>query len=210
MNTSFTASGGRSFAIGVAATLSVVSLLAGCATTSTATNRAASYSRHPDRIFIVDELNGFGVSFPEEFEKRVTAGITACGGAVEFAHVNALELDPSARQQQATRFKPDVIVTMRVTHRTIDAYGSLLNADVDTQVWDVTLRKMVWRGHSAMNAGGMFTPAGTRAESLYANLIGKMRADGVVPDCVGGTPGTAGSRTGATTGFTSNIQRGQH
>jgi len=126
MNTSFTPARGASFAIGVATTLTVISLLGACATTLTATNRAADYSRHPNRIFIVNQLGGFGGSFSEEFERGVTAGITACDGWVEFAHVSTLELDSSARQQQAARFRPDVIVTVRVTHRTVDQYASLL------------------------------------------------------------------------------------
>jgi hypothetical protein len=126
VNTSFTPARGASFGIGVANTLTVISLLGACATASTAINRAADYSRHPDLIFIVNQSGGFCGSFSEDFERCVTARTTARDGLVEFAHVSALELDSSARQRQAARFKPDVIVTMRVTHRTIDQYASLL------------------------------------------------------------------------------------
>jgi hypothetical protein len=171
--------------------------LASCASTSTKTNKDVAYSSHPIRIFVVANLSAFGGSFPEEFEKRMVTGVSSCGGSVEFSEVtpeeiaNPLSLGMSpdvasaskARMEQIKNFSPEVILTMKVAHTTHDQYGQLLNATVDSYVWDAKSGKKIWAGVSSMSTGGMFTPASTRAQSLYDDLARRLRGDGMIPSC---------------------------
>jgi hypothetical protein len=181
--------------------------LASCASTSTKTNKDVAYSNHPVRIFVIANLSAFGATFPEEFEKRMVTGITGCAGSIEFSKVtseeiaNPLSLGTSpdaasafkARMAQIKNFSPEVILTMKVTHTTRDQYGQLLNATVDSYVWDAKSGKKIWAGVSSMNTGGMFTPASTRAQSLYDDLAIKLRGDGMIPSCA--TPQTPAAKS---------------
>jgi hypothetical protein len=60
--------------------------------------------------------------------------------------------------------------------------GSMISANLDSRVWEVSTRKTVWRASSHMQMGGL-TPASTKAESLYKELVPKLRSDGMIPSC---------------------------
>jgi hypothetical protein len=172
--------------------------LASCASTSTKTNKDVAYSGHPTRIFVIVNLGGFGAGLPNEFEKRFVADVTSCGGAVEFSKVSTIEIaNPlslgtspdaigaaKARMAQMKTFSPDALLTMRVAHTTRTQSGQLLDATVETYVWDTKSGKKIWAGVSTVHMGGIFVQDSTRAQSLYDDLASKLRADGMIPACV--------------------------
>lgn len=171
--------------------------LASCASTSTKTNRDVAYSGHPTRVFVIANLGGFGAGLPNEFEKRFVTDVTSCGGAVEFSKVSTVEIanplslgtSPDAisaskvRMAQMKTFSPDALLTMRVAHTTRTQSGQLLDATVETYVWDIKSGKKIWAGVSTVHMGGIFVPDSTRAQSLYDDLASKLRADGMIPEC---------------------------
>jgi hypothetical protein len=159
-------------------------MLAGCATTNTTTNRDLGYTGHPARIFIVSNLGKFGDSFSNELQKQMIAGIESCGGHAVFDRVSPTELDPTMRNRQIAEFKADVVLSIQLANwETQD--GSIISGNVDSRVWDVSTKKTVWRASSSMHMGTI-TPASTQADSLYKDLIPKLRSDGMIPSCAGG------------------------
>jgi hypothetical protein len=174
--------------------LLAVSVTAGCASTRTQVNRDAHFQKHPTRIYVVGNLDGFGPTFADEFRQVFDTEISRCGGNVEFSRITALELDSSQRNAEIDQFKPDALIFLHLTHTTIDTYGQLLQATVDTQVIDPEQKKVVWRGNSNMQAGGMFTPSSTRAQSLSKDLLLKLRQDGMVPACSAALPETTAGK----------------
>jgi hypothetical protein len=166
-----------------ACTLLAMALTVGCASTRTESNRDPHFQKHPTRIYVVGNVDGFGPTFADEFRQVFDTEITRCGGSVQFSRITTLERDASQRNTEIAQFKPDVLIFLHLTHTTIDNYGQLLQATVDTQVLDAEQKKVVWRGNSSMQAGGMFTPSSTRAQSLSKDLLVKLRQDGMVPAC---------------------------
>jgi hypothetical protein len=159
-------------------------LLMGCATTSTSTNRDLGYSGHPTRIYIVSNLGKFGDSFTNELQKRMVAGIESCGGHAVFDRVSAMELDRTTRDNQIAQFKADVVLSMQLASWETSE-EAVISGNVDSRVWDLSTKKVVWRASSTMHMGGL-TPASTQAESLYKELIPKLRSDGMIPACGAG------------------------
>jgi hypothetical protein len=158
-------------------------LLTGCATTSTSSNRDLGYSGHPTRIYIVSNLGRLGDSFSDELQKQMIAGIERCGGHAVFDRVSATELDRTARDNQIAQFKADVVLSMQITSWETSE-GSIVSGNVDSRVWDMSTKKVVWRGSSTMHMG--ITLPSMQADSLYKDLVPKLRSDGMIPACAGG------------------------
>ncbi len=164
-------------------TVALFGLSTSCANTQTVTNRDLEYTGHPTRIYITSNLGKLGDSFAEELQKRMVADIESCGGHVVFDRVGATELDQDRRRQQIQEFKADVVLTMELANwETMQ--GSVVGASVDSRVWDVSTKKVVWRGNSTIRTGTI-TPASTKAESLYKDLMPRLRADRMIPSCSG-------------------------
>jgi hypothetical protein len=122
-----------------------------------------------------------GDSFANELQKRMVADIESCGGHAVFERVSLTELNQADRNTRIDQFKADVVLTIQLTGgETMD--GAVVAGNVDSKVWDVSTKKIVWRGSSAMHMGTL-TPASTTAESLYKDLMPKLRYDGMVPAC---------------------------
>ena len=149
----------------------------------TSTNRDLGYSGHPTRVDIVSNLGKFGDPFANELQKRMVVGIESCGGHAIFDRVSATELDRTVRDSQIAQFKADVVLSMQLANwETSD--GAVVSGNVDSRLWDVNTKKLVWRASSTMHMGA-FTPASTQAESLYKDLIPKLRSAGMIPACAG-------------------------
>ena len=163
----------------VAAALS----LSGCASTNTMTNRDQTYSGHPSRIFIVSNLGKLGDPFENELQRQMLTDIQGCGGAAVFERVNPTELSSNERRNRVEQFKADIVLTMQLTSwETQD--GAPVSANIDSKIWDVSTKKVIWRGSSAMHMGTL-TPGTTTAASLFKELMPKLRADGMIPVCGG-------------------------
>jgi hypothetical protein len=171
----------RLLVVGAIGAILAGGLLSACASTSSQTNRDLGYSGHPTRIFIVSNLGKLGDSFSDELQKRMVAGIESCGGQAAFDRVSETELDQTARNNQIKDFKADAVLSMQLTSwETMD--GQITSANIDSKLWDVTTKKAVWRANSKMHMGEL-TPASTKADSLYKELVPKLRADGMIPSC---------------------------
>jgi hypothetical protein len=164
--------------IGLSVVASMLSaFLTGCVTTATVTHRDTGFSGHPTRIFIVSDLADLGYGFEDELQKRMIPDIESCGGHAVFDRVS-LELNQDEEETRIDQFKADIVLMMQLPD--IEPQDGL--ADVDSEVWDVSTKKVVWRANTELP---MVTAAlrSTRVEAFHKDLMAKLRQDGMVPAC---------------------------
>ena len=166
----------------------------GCAVTTTNSNAQSNYAGHPTRIFVATNLAPLGNGFSDEFERLFVQGVRNCGGDAEFSRykaseiVSPLALEPpkgasgsaEERERAMRAFLPDAVVSIRLA--TFVFGGGHIEGDVTTDVYDVKLKKIVWKGESNVGSGAL-VPATIKARSFYGSIAKRLQADGVLPMC---------------------------
>jgi hypothetical protein len=151
--------------------------LTGCASAITVTHRDTGFSGHPTRMFIVSDLANLGYGFEDELQKRMIPDIESCGGHAVFDRVS-LELNQDERQTRIDHFKADIVLMMQLPD--IELEPGL--ADVDSEVWDVSTMKVVWRANTELGAAGAISRSAL-VEAFHKDLMARLRQDGMVPAC---------------------------
>jgi hypothetical protein len=169
-------------------------IIAGCAFTNTKTNKDPQYTGHPSRLFVITNMFALGNSFSDEFERLLIQRVTSCSGEAQFSRLNPAEivgplsLQPQTgastfaqeRQQQIRAFRPDAIITIRLA--TVLMSGGQQEGDLTTDVYDVSLKRVVWKGVSSVGSG-VFVAGSTKAQSFFNDIAEKLTRDGILPAC---------------------------
>jgi hypothetical protein len=159
--------------------------LSACATTRSQSNKQASYSGHPDRIYVIvlPQLSDqMGADFSQQAIARFSDEVAKCQGRVRSHISSPLELDASSQAAEAKAFNPDVVMSMNFAGGTRDRAGGWLPARIDVRMWQPGGTQLVWRAVSSISAGGL-APVSTRVDSFMKDLVARMRNDGVFPTC---------------------------
>jgi len=177
-------------------TLSIAINCSSCVISNTRTNQDVNYQEHPTRIYVVANLDATGNGVTDEFYKDFSARVAACGGqtAISTPQIetqrDALSLDSTANATHngsiladIDAFRPDAVLTMKVTNIGVDMYGQKLTAVVDSKLWDYREKKAIWAGVTNMSLGGMWASPVMRGDSLSENITGKLRSGGLIPSC---------------------------
>lgn len=159
--------------------------LTGCAHTVSQSTKQATYTGHPKRIYVLvmPQLSDqMGTDFTQSSIARLSDAVGKCDGTVKSHISSPLELDPNSLESEIQAFKPDVIMSMNFAGGTRDQYGGWLPARIDVRLWQPGAKELAWRDTSSVSAGGL-TPTSMRVDSFANDLIQRMRADGVFPEC---------------------------
>lgn len=176
--------------------LSIAVNCSSCVISNTRTNQDMNYQEHPKRIYVVANLDATGDGVTDEFYRDFSARVGACGGQTAISKPeietqrDALSLDSTASTTHnrniladVDAFRPDAVLTLKVTNIGVDMYGQKLTAVVDSKLWDYRQKKAIWAGVTSMSLGGMWASAIMRADSLSENIAGKLRSGGLIPSC---------------------------
>ena len=164
----------------------------------------------------------FGISLDNDVQKRMIPDIERCGGQAVFDRVNAPEsawtlvpyayddendplyaqvntqplagqlltlLNQDDRKTRIGDFKADVVLTMDLI-RWQNGW-----AVVQSRVWDLRTKMVVWKAYSSGNWG---VPLSMSADGFVTDLMRKLRDDGMVPAC-GDESTSASQAAGAAT-----------
>ncbi len=168
----------------VSACLSALSLC-GCATTTSQSTKAASYTGDPQRMYLLITSNfsqQLGYPFASQTEQDVLASARKCGVVIDGQVASALDLNPQGALESALTYKPDVIMAMSFTGGATDPYGQWVRANIDVRLWQPGKKYLAWHDISQVNAAPAATVQ-TRAESFTTNLFQRLSADGVLTHC---------------------------
>lgn len=159
--------------------------LAACApATRIESNRSASYTTQPTRVYVHTEIHPeWGNAFTAAFERRLGTILKECGAASQFGRIDKLELNEKARLDEMRKFGPDAVLTARHNGGTKDQYGKLILGIYDSRLADVKTGEIVWRASSTVSRGGITIELAERGDAFAVELSNKLKQDQIFRTC---------------------------
>jgi len=177
---------------GVYALLSLVA--GGCApATTTATNKAADYSSHPQVLFVAtvfDPAHGMNLLF-SSFQTKFEAALRDCGVTTRFFSLRPTGSDPlqldspvdpqvTALRAAITSFRPDSLLAVRQTAYRMQA-DTITQIDYLVELTDATSRKAVWKARGTLTRRLSTMP--DAGAGLADDIVGHLLQDGILAAC---------------------------
>ncbi len=156
---------------------------AGCAGTARVESRkSADYAKKLERVLIAVRFERLGQDFEKAFKTRFVEVLKKCGTEGRFAITESdLALEPApSLEKQAKDFQASCVLILNRAGGVVSSYGGLVRADFDGQLFDLALKKRVWRAQINYTPGGSALPVNSRADVLIDEIIKAMAADGLV------------------------------
>jgi hypothetical protein len=177
------------------AVLALVALTAACATTKTASNKAASYAGEPKRILVFEAFIKSRYLEPSDFDARLVQSLAACGVAAETRIVpvkpaTSLTLDDdeeqhrSAAADQMKRFGPDTTLTVLEIAAVQRVFSERVSkAQFMVSLRDVATRKTVWKAQINLSGGFSNSVANNLGHAVADAVAARLSQDGILRGC---------------------------
>lgn len=171
--------------VGRFAAAGLMLLAAACAApTKIESNKSASYTGEPQRIFVLAEaVDEWGNGFVSGFEKQLVEVLRQCGATVQLSRIGKLDLNDKARAEEMRRFNPDAVLSLRRNGGTKSQYGNVLNVIFDARLLDVKSNSNVWRSSSTVVRGSSAIDVAERGETFAVELTNKLKQDQIFRSC---------------------------
>lgn len=167
-----------------AAVLVAAILVSACAAPAHMTsNKATSYTKQPKRVYVMTNVGDeWGNDYYNAFKGKIAEILRQCGVESELSRISSVELDEKVHTKRARAFKADAVLSIRRSGGTKNQYGTIIDVNYDSRLYDVDTGKVVWRSTAARFIRGL-TPVADRGEELAVDITNTMKADGIFPSC---------------------------
>jgi hypothetical protein len=172
----------RTTALSALAAAALAAGALGCARADVKSNKSADYTRKLDRTLIVFPLDEHMQGYETLLQERMVAELQKRGVAASFAKIaGQLALkDAPPLDVQAKEFNASSTLFIRRTGGVVNAYGGLLNARFDAQLFDLASKARVWRAAISYSPGGSLAGNEQRVDALVGELVKALANDGLL------------------------------
>ncbi|PRC91792.1 hypothetical protein [Solimicrobium silvestre] len=155
------------------------------------TNKAASYTDEPKRIFVITDIGSeWGKDFANGFQQKMTSIAKVCGADSQFLFVSGLELDSVKPDAQMQAFHPDTLLSIKRVGYILDPTGKVVvTQNYDVRLLDVKTNKTVWRANMKFSGtngemiSSLMYSKSERGESLAMDMTNRMKDDKIFRSC---------------------------
>ena len=158
-------------------------LISACAAPAHMTsNKAATYTKQPKRVFVMTNIGDeWGQAYYEAFQAKMVALLKECGTEARLDRISRLELDESVHSKRARASNADALLSIRRTGGTKNQYGTIIDVNYDSRLYDADTGKVVWRSSAKFIRG--LTPIADRGEELAVDITNQLKEDGIFGSC---------------------------
>lgn len=156
--------------------------LAGCIpTASVQSNRDYSYTKLPQKVFVLSKAGRDGELDYRSFESAFELEASKCGVKALVSTMHSLDLRPNAHLTLLESYQPDAVLTIRAAGGTKQG-GRVTEVTYDAVLYESKDEQIIWRGSVHFEPGDMLEGQG--GEVLAGAIVGQLRADGLFPRCL--------------------------
>jgi hypothetical protein len=152
----------------------------GCAGSATVkSNKSAQYTKKVDRTLIVFPLDEHMKRYEGLLHEHMVAESQKRGVAAAFAKTTGLLSleDAPPIDAQAKEFNASSALFIRRAGGVVNAYGGLVTARFDAQLFDLASKARIWRAAISYSPGGSLAGDSQRVDPLIDELVKALAKD---------------------------------